>query len=321
MSALNASASTFSPSWMSIARLVFPSRLELKSFFGSFSEAPLAKVSFTIDLYDSPVQMIPSCDHTGVPIHFHSSTTSGSACLMSLRIRLRVSPRQSPSSAILRSISSGAEPSVEPGFFMPRSGVSGVVRGRSFAGTQRAPAVGRCRTGRQPCHDNQGNDVRDGGQRKEVVIRVGVTDMENCRHQKHSGYAGRESADREAAYPAEKNDGRQVKRPQAYLAGLCIDERDHGHRRQRERRLLRRDPYGRRGTRALLLRLHPPVQLTKERPSAVLVDEAVFPGTGFEQDREQKHYQSGEQGDFHQSIRLDRRAADDLWSVHWTLLV
>src|SRR5262245_52466705 len=44
-------------------------------------------------LVDSPVQMIPSCDHTGVPIHFHSSTTSGSASLMSLRILFKVSPR------------------------------------------------------------------------------------------------------------------------------------------------------------------------------------------------------------------------------------
>src|SRR2546423_1202506 len=50
MSALNALASTASPSWMSIARLVFPSRLELKSLAGSFNEAPLAKVNFTIDL-------------------------------------------------------------------------------------------------------------------------------------------------------------------------------------------------------------------------------------------------------------------------------
>ena len=50
MSALNAPASTFSPSWMSIARLVFPSRLELNSLAGSFNEAPLAKVNFTIDL-------------------------------------------------------------------------------------------------------------------------------------------------------------------------------------------------------------------------------------------------------------------------------
>ena len=124
MSALNAPASTSSPSWMSIARLVFPSRLELKSLAGSFNEAPLKKVNFTVDLYDSPVQMIPSCDHTGVPgevalTHFHSSTTSGSASLMSLRILLKVSPRQSPSSAILLSSSSDADwPSVEPDFSM-----------------------------------------------------------------------------------------------------------------------------------------------------------------------------------------------------------
>jgi hypothetical protein len=39
---------------MSIARLVFPSRLELKSLAGSFNEAPLANVSFTTDLYVSP---------------------------------------------------------------------------------------------------------------------------------------------------------------------------------------------------------------------------------------------------------------------------
>jgi hypothetical protein len=45
----------------------------------------------------------------GVPIHFHSSTTFGSASLMSLRILLKVSPRQSPSSAILLSISSDAD--------------------------------------------------------------------------------------------------------------------------------------------------------------------------------------------------------------------
>jgi hypothetical protein len=38
---------------------------------------------------------------------------------MSLRILLKVSPRQSPSSAILLSISSDADrPSVEPDFFM-----------------------------------------------------------------------------------------------------------------------------------------------------------------------------------------------------------
>src|SRR5947207_3093235 len=90
---------------MSMARLAFPSRLELKSLAGSFKEAPLKKVSFTIDLYDSPVQMPPSWDHIGVPIHFHSSTTSGSASLMRARILASVSPLQSPNSAIRSLIS------------------------------------------------------------------------------------------------------------------------------------------------------------------------------------------------------------------------
>src|ERR1700730_11069708 len=90
---------------MSMARLVFPSRLELKSLAGSFKEAPLKKVSFTIDLYDSPVQMPPSWDHTGVPIHFHSSTTSGSAFRRRAPTLPRASPLQSPSSAIFSLIS------------------------------------------------------------------------------------------------------------------------------------------------------------------------------------------------------------------------
>src|ERR1035441_453740 len=63
--------------------------------------------------------MMPSCDQIGVPLHFHSSTTSGSASLMSLRILLRVSPRQSPSSAILFEMSSDAGwPWLAPGFFI-----------------------------------------------------------------------------------------------------------------------------------------------------------------------------------------------------------
>src|SRR5881628_2795182 len=100
-SALNADSSTSSPSRMSIARRTFPSRLELKRRAGSSSDAPLANVNFTTLLYDSPVQMMPSCDQTGVPIHFHSSTTSGSAALISLRILPSVFPRQSPRLAIL----------------------------------------------------------------------------------------------------------------------------------------------------------------------------------------------------------------------------
>src|SRR5258706_11847070 len=63
--------------------------------------------------------MMPSCDQIGVPIHFHSSTTSGSASLMSLRILVRVPPRQSPSSAILFEMSSDADgPWLAPDFFM-----------------------------------------------------------------------------------------------------------------------------------------------------------------------------------------------------------
>ena len=46
-SVLNASSSIFSPSWKSMARLVFPSRLALKRPEGSFRAAPLAKVVFT----------------------------------------------------------------------------------------------------------------------------------------------------------------------------------------------------------------------------------------------------------------------------------
>src|SRR5262249_44686081 len=112
MSAFNAFSLILSPSWKSMARLVLPSRLELKRPEGSSNAAPLAKVSFTTALYVSPVQMIPSCSHTGTPsiefegfLHFTSSTTSGSACLMIARTRASVSPRQSPNAAIFASIS------------------------------------------------------------------------------------------------------------------------------------------------------------------------------------------------------------------------
>src|SRR6267143_1654456 len=104
MSVLKASSSISSPSWISIARLALPSRLALSSPEGSSSEAPLAKVSFTTLLYVSPVQISPSCDQTGTPLHFHSSTTSGSACLMRARTRESVLPRQPSSSLILASI-------------------------------------------------------------------------------------------------------------------------------------------------------------------------------------------------------------------------
>src|SRR5881227_3563389 len=67
MSAWSAFSSILSPSWKSMARLVLPSRLELKRPEGSANEAPLAKVIFTTSLYVSPVQIIPACDHTGTP--------------------------------------------------------------------------------------------------------------------------------------------------------------------------------------------------------------------------------------------------------------
>jgi hypothetical protein len=103
INALNALASSASPSRMSMARRVFPSRLELKSFRGSFKEAPRAKVSFTTFAYVSPVQTIPWCDQTGTPsiafdgfLHFRSSAISRSASKISARMRASVSPRQSP---------------------------------------------------------------------------------------------------------------------------------------------------------------------------------------------------------------------------------
>src|SRR5258705_7096547 len=122
MRVFNALPFIFSPSWKSMARLVFPSRLELKRPEGSFKAAPLAKVIFTTLLYVSPVQINPSCDHTGTPLHFHSSTTSGSASLTKVRSRLSILPRQSPSSLILASISrEGDSLFCGPLFFVPIS--------------------------------------------------------------------------------------------------------------------------------------------------------------------------------------------------------
>src|SRR5207244_13477768 len=84
---------------------------------GSFNAAPLANVILTTLLYVSPVQIIPPWDQTGVP--FHSSTTSGSACWIRARRRESSSPRQSPSSWILASISRDADSTLwEPLFFM-----------------------------------------------------------------------------------------------------------------------------------------------------------------------------------------------------------
>src|SRR4051812_28437846 len=63
---------------------------------------------------------MPLSDQTGTPRHFHSSTTSGSACLIRPRIRASISPLQSPSSSILASIRREGDSSVVVVlFFMP----------------------------------------------------------------------------------------------------------------------------------------------------------------------------------------------------------
>src|SRR5579864_7137753 len=131
-----------------MARLWLPSRLELKRPEGSFSEAPLANVVFTTLLYVSPVQINPSCDHTGTPRHFHSSTTSGSASLIKVRSRLSIRPRQSPSSSILASINrEGDLLSCDPLSVMPISpprsalgplaGLTGAAVGSLMIGSRR----------------------------------------------------------------------------------------------------------------------------------------------------------------------------------------
>src|SRR5450631_4676799 len=51
-----------------------------------------------------PLKRVKS-NQTGTPLHFHSSTTSGSACLMRARTWESVLPLQSSSSLILASIS------------------------------------------------------------------------------------------------------------------------------------------------------------------------------------------------------------------------
>src|SRR5213083_1069205 len=122
MRSFKAASSTLPPSWMSMARLTFPSRLELNRPEGSFNAAPLANVILTAFLYVSPVQTMPPWDQTGVPgdvglIHFHSSTISGSASCTISRTFASVFPRQSPSSLIFSSINAEAD-SAETGLFM-----------------------------------------------------------------------------------------------------------------------------------------------------------------------------------------------------------
>src|ERR1700691_3145468 len=89
-----------SPSKKSIARHTLPPRPALNSLSGSGRLAPLAKVSFTLSLWALRTTIIPSRDHTGLPIHFHSSMISRSAARILLRTLASVLPRQSVSPAI-----------------------------------------------------------------------------------------------------------------------------------------------------------------------------------------------------------------------------
>src|SRR6266704_6998402 len=89
-----------SPSKKSIASHALPPRPALKSLSGSGRLAPWEKVSFTLSLWALATAIIPSCDHTGLPIHFHSSIISRSASRMLFRMLANVLPRQSVSSAI-----------------------------------------------------------------------------------------------------------------------------------------------------------------------------------------------------------------------------
>src|SRR6266478_3165466 len=84
-----------SPSNKSIARHALPPRL-----------APWENVSLTLSLWALPTAIIPSRDHTGLPIHYHSSIISQSASRMLLRMLANVLPRQPVSPAISWSIRS-----------------------------------------------------------------------------------------------------------------------------------------------------------------------------------------------------------------------
>src|SRR4029079_7601901 len=108
---------------MSIALRVLPSRLELKRRDGSERLAPLANVSFTTFVYVSPVQTMPSCDQTGTPViafdgffHFRSSIISGSASRINVRMRARVSSRQSPRARFRWSMDREGDLPVAPAF-------------------------------------------------------------------------------------------------------------------------------------------------------------------------------------------------------------
>src|SRR5258707_260193 len=93
-----------------MARTVLLSRRALKSCVGSVSCAPFGKVNRTAFLSVSATQSMPAWDQTGTPsgfegfFHFTSSTTPGSARLITARRCASVSLRQSPDFLMMSSI-------------------------------------------------------------------------------------------------------------------------------------------------------------------------------------------------------------------------
>jgi hypothetical protein len=92
MRILNAFLSTLSPSWKSMARLVFPPRLELKSPAGSLNAAPLGEGQLHDGLVrlaraDHPI-VVPGRDASPLPL----LDDSGAASLTSARSRPSISP-------------------------------------------------------------------------------------------------------------------------------------------------------------------------------------------------------------------------------------
>lgn len=109
--AFKAPSGTFTPSRKSMARTLLLSRRALKSCFGSSTWAPFGNVNRTAFLSISPMQTMPSSDHTGTPsglegfFHFTSSARSGPAPRTTARSRANVSPRQSSERSMMASIS------------------------------------------------------------------------------------------------------------------------------------------------------------------------------------------------------------------------
>ncbi len=105
MSAFNAFSSILSPSWKSMARRVLPSRLELKRPDGSVQRGALGEGH----LHDGLVGLAGADDAAARP-HRNAAPLPlldhvGVGLLDEALIRASVSPRQSPSSLILASIS------------------------------------------------------------------------------------------------------------------------------------------------------------------------------------------------------------------------